>query len=147
MSGLAVLIPFYDAIRPLMPTFTELRQEATLEKEKEPEDIGLLEEIYCFEQRYAQEKASSSSKHNAFGTFQGRPEGNGTTNSNNVPKGNHSNDEQPYRTNLDCLCGQKHRFRKCPYVNPAVRPTTWSPDATIQARFDGSLPPASGSTQ
>lgn len=42
----------------------------------------------------------------------------------------------------DCFCGQIHRFKQCPYVNPAVQRAGWVPDPTVQARFDGTMHPA-----
>ena len=69
LNGLAILIPFYNTVRPLMPMFTEYRQQTTLEMESK--DIDILTEIYHFEQCYAQEKTTFSKHHNVFATFQG----------------------------------------------------------------------------
>ena len=41
----------------------------------------------------------------------------------------------------DCLCGQTHRFKDCPYVDPAHRPAHWVADPNIAARFTAPLPP------
>lgn len=127
LNGLALLIPFYDAVRPLMPIFTEYRQQMTLQEESKAIDIS--KEVYLFEQRYNQDK-STSRQHSAFATFQGRQEGNGQSNSSKPRQNN-----QP-----TCLCGAQHRFRQCAYVNPTLRPPGWTPDLTIQARFDSPKP-------
>ncbi|EED22755.1 hypothetical protein TSTA_062420 [Talaromyces stipitatus ATCC 10500] len=34
-----------------------------------------------------------------------------------------------------CLCGQKHQFEDCPYVNPAKRPKDWESDISIEEKF------------
>lgn len=127
VSKFNTVVRFHEAVYQLMPMYTTIRQEAF--KDIEPERINLLDEIYRFEQRYALERIDTP-KYSVFGTFQGRAEGNGLNNSKSQ-----SNQRTDKRN--DCLCGDQHRFRKCPYVNPAVRPHGWAPLPAIQARFDG----------
>ncbi|KAF2628803.1 hypothetical protein BU25DRAFT_409834, partial [Macroventuria anomochaeta] len=35
-----------------------------------------------------------------------------------------------------CLCGDKHKFKDCPYVNHSLRQRHWMPDSSIQRKFD-----------
>ena len=39
------------------------------------------------------------------------------------------------RREITCLCGNKHRFQACPYVNSSLRSANWRPDPRIEARF------------
>lgn len=124
VNKMQALIHFHGAIQPIMPMFAAIRSAATINCSED--QIDLPNEIHQFEQQYAIHKAQSLKQHNAFGIFQGRSEGNGSSNSK-APK------RTDKRTN--CLCGANHRFTGCPYVNPASRPAGWTPDPTTQAKF------------
>jgi hypothetical protein len=36
----------------------------------------------------------------------------------------------------DCLCGEPHRFKDCPYLIPGRQPQGWKPDPAIQERIE-----------
>jgi replicative superfamily II helicase len=36
----------------------------------------------------------------------------------------------------DCLCGEPHRFKDCPYLIPGRQPQGWKPDLAIQERIE-----------
>jgi hypothetical protein len=39
----------------------------------------------------------------------------------------------------NCFCGKKHWYKECCYVNPAIRPPDWKPNATITAKFEQAM--------
>ncbi|SLM34863.1 Ribonuclease H-like domain [Lasallia pustulata] len=39
----------------------------------------------------------------------------------------------------DCLCGWKHFYNECYYLNETTRPLSWSPNAETQARVDEAM--------
>ncbi|SLM34143.1 Ribonuclease H-like domain [Lasallia pustulata] len=39
----------------------------------------------------------------------------------------------------DCLCGWKHFYNECYYLNETTRPSSWSPNAETQARVDEAM--------
>jgi hypothetical protein len=39
----------------------------------------------------------------------------------------------------DCLCGEPHRFKDCPYLIPERQPEGWKPDPAIQERVETKL--------
>jgi hypothetical protein len=39
----------------------------------------------------------------------------------------------------DCLCGEPHRFKDCPYLIPEKQPQGWKPDPAIQERIETKL--------
>ncbi|ODM16170.1 hypothetical protein SI65_08604 [Aspergillus cristatus] len=131
VNKMQALIHFHGAIQPIMPMFTAIRSAATINCSED--QIDLPNEIHQFEQQYTIHKAQSPKQHNAFGIFQDRSEGNGSSNSK-APK---RADKQ-----TNCLCGTNHRFTGCPYVNPASRPAGWTPDPTTQAKFSQPKHPA-----
>jgi hypothetical protein len=51
-------------------------------------------------------------------------------------QGRDSNGDKVYG---DCLCGNPHRFKDCPYFMRKARPASWNPDPTIQAKIDQKL--------
>src|SRR5699024_1418598 len=79
VNKMQALIHFHGAIRPLMPMSAAIRSAATIDCSED--QIDLPNEIHQFEQQYAIHKAQSLKPHNAFGIFQGRSEGNGSSNS------------------------------------------------------------------
>lgn len=119
-----------------MPRFTEVHKGSFFMKEEEEKNIYRV--IVDFESELALGKDSLDQ---IFGTFQGQIQGNETSNglTENAENGQ-LNCRKDKRS--DCFCGQIHRFRQCPYVNPTVRSTDWVPDPAVQARFDGSMHPA-----
>ena len=127
----ALLVPFYEAGRPKLDTFVSIKQMELMKRATA--ELDVLEEICQYEDRYKSEYKAI--KRNAYGTFQGRKEGNGSSNSTKTPNSSH-----PKRKD-DCLCGQTHRFKDCPYVDPAHRPAHWVADPNIAARFTAPLPP------
>jgi hypothetical protein len=38
--------------------------------------------------------------------------------------------------NINCLCGETHRFINCLYVNPAKRGSGWRADLDTKKKFD-----------
>jgi hypothetical protein len=38
--------------------------------------------------------------------------------------------------NINCLCGEAHRFINCPYVNPEKRSSGWRADPDTKKKFD-----------
>jgi hypothetical protein len=51
-------------------------------------------------------------------------------------------DQQPQEGDheeRDCLCGESHRFKDCPYLIEGKRPAGWTPDHDTQERIKGKL--------
>ena len=48
-------------------------------------------------------------------------------------KGTFTNKPEPPH---DCICGKKHWYRYCYYLNRAIRPPGWKPNPTIEAKFE-----------
>ncbi|KAI0570303.1 hypothetical protein Alg215_11137, partial [Pyrenophora tritici-repentis] len=46
-----------------------------------------------------------------------------------------SQDTDKFRK-INCLCGEKHRFIDCPYVNSAKRSSGWKADSDMKKKFD-----------
>jgi len=63
-----------------------------------------------------------------------------TSNTSNGPRpslqGRDSNGDKVYG---DCLCGEPHRFKDCPYLMRKARTTGWKPDPMIQTKIDDKL--------
>ena len=120
---------FFDAIEPILPMQVVVKKSTA--RNLSNDQINLSGIIIEFEQEYAVFKAKSAKpKGSIFGIFQGISEGDGKSNSNHA---NNVNNGSHQKLKNDCICGSKHRFDSCPYVNPAVRQAGWSPNAAIQA--------------
>jgi len=39
----------------------------------------------------------------------------------------------------DCVCGEDHRFKECPYLVDSKRPPNWKPDSAIQQQIEEKL--------
>jgi len=39
----------------------------------------------------------------------------------------------------DCLCGEPHRFKDCPYLINGKQPQGWKPDPEIQKQIEAKL--------
>ena len=132
VNKMQALMQFFDAIEPILPMQVVVKKSTA--RNLSNDQINLSGIIIEFEQEYAAFKAKSTKpKGSIFGTFQGRSEGDGKSNSNNA---NNVNNGSRQKLKNDCICGSKHRFDSCPYVNPAVRQAGWTPNAAIQAQFD-----------
>ena len=70
---------------------------------------------------------AKSANHGAFpATFQGETLGN-----TQADKGNKKTNE--------CLCGEMHRFKDCPYIVESVRPVGWKPNKDTQQLVEGKI--------
>jgi hypothetical protein len=61
----------------------------------------------------------------AFATFQGQSD-----------QGHNQRQQSRTKSRNDYLCGEKHLFSACPYVNESIRPKDWKPSIEILQRFD-----------
>ena len=63
-----------------------------------------------------------------------------TTKTNTTEEGSGQNKKTQFQSQLqpprNCLCGKKHWYKECYYVNPAIRPPEWKPNAKIEAKFE-----------
>lgn len=48
-------------------------------------------------------------------------------------------DQEGDHKKRDCLCGEPHRFKDCPYLIREKRPPDWIPDQEIQERIKGKM--------
>lgn len=141
VNNMQAMMQFIDAIEPILPMQVVVKKSTA--KSLSSTEINLPAIILDFEQEYASFKAKSAKpKGSVFGTFQGQPEGDGKSNSDNGKSNSDGKSNTHQKQKNDCICGSKHRFDNCPYVNPASRQAGWTPDASIQARFDQPQAPA-----
>ena len=127
----ALLIPFYEAGHPKLDTFVSIKQMELMKRVTAKLDV--LKEICQYEDCYKSEYKAI--KHNAYGTFQGQKEGNGSSNSTKTPNSSHP------KCKDNCLYGQTHHFKNCPYVDPTHHPAHWVANPNIAACFTAPLPP------
>ncbi|EED12020.1 hypothetical protein TSTA_000920 [Talaromyces stipitatus ATCC 10500] len=71
-----------------------------------------------------------------IGTFDKRDIAMATLNGkSDQPEDNKKSQMRSKLKDKTCLCGQKHQFEDCPYVNPAKRPKDWESDISIEEKF------------
>jgi len=81
-------------------------------------------EKYRNYRRVNQALSTSKASHSAFATFQDEQP---STEPSERPK------------SMRCLCGEDHRFEKCPYLIDFLRSPDWKPDPEIQKRIKEKL--------
>jgi hypothetical protein len=108
---------FLAAIHTTASGFSDYWQNRLIAQETIPDFYGLIQQYREFQASVPNQKASSS--HGAFG-----PTLNGKT-----PEGKRS----------PCLCGDDHRFSKCPYLIPQERPQGWKANSTKEQKVQEAL--------
>jgi hypothetical protein len=119
---------FLDSLSTLAPDFVALYDMQVAQV-----NIPAFKEILRVFRNWRRNRATrpkAQIQHSAFGaSFQGLD-----SNGNPVDK---SGDTPPSRTL--CLCGRKHPWHRCFYLNRDIRPSWWRPNAYIQSSIDKKL--------
>jgi hypothetical protein len=108
---------FLIAINPRTPSFSNYWQNRLISQETIPDFYSLIQQYREFQASVSNQKLPAS--HRAFGP---------TLNSR-TPEGKRS----------PCLCGNNHRFSKCPYLIPQERPQGWKANSTIEQKVQEAL--------
>ena len=92
------------------------------------EKLDQYELVDAFRHHRAQMSVKKGASHGAFATaggatLQGQPEAKPPTPS--------PAEEKKKKGKDDCICGEKHRFNKCPYLLESAQPDGWTPDPAI----------------
>ena len=119
------LYDFLNAIRYVDAGFVTGREGVIEERIRKNEGLPTVHDMieeYRNHLRILQvgKKSSYSSTHTAFATFQGEP-------------------SNGHRTKRDCLCGEVHSFKQCPYMIEGLRTAGWTPNERIEKEIEEKL--------
>jgi hypothetical protein len=118
---------FLRAISKTAPEFAIFWRNEIAKKEKKKKTTPTLNEIIeeFRDHRRHLGKEEDRANHSAFSTtFQGQPQ-------------KETKEETPKKK--DCLCGEPHRFKSCPYLIKERQPQGWKPDPAIEERIKAKM--------
>ena len=108
-KGTRAIQDFLDAISNIAPEFAGYWANKLLEDEKI--------EFYNIIQKFREFRQGTASRRNQHGAFAASFQG----------------------ARRDCLCGKKHRFQDCYFLNESKRPENWRPDPKIMKTIEEKL--------
>ena len=101
--------------------------EDRLFKEQPLPDFYGLVERFRNHHRLTEARKGKSTQASFSATFQGQPL------DDPKPKEPQNQQKPP------CVCGDFHRYAKCPYLNESARQANWKPNPTVQQKVDNKL--------
>lgn len=124
---------FLHAIENQAPTFAEVHEMAMSTAPPETDYEALLFTVIEQYRHHARLKESKKGKSPASNSAFAADE-------NKKPKsGRNSSFRGEDQSPPPCVCGQKHWFTECSYLNEDKRSTDWKPNATTQKKVDEAL--------
>jgi hypothetical protein len=127
IQGTRPLFDIANAIKTRMPGFYNVWYFNIREESKRPAPTTTVRELLSNLKDYLRDNESQpppKGRNTAFATFQ-----------NQSNQSNQSNRSLP-----PCVCGMKHWYAECFYINPAIRKSGWTPkpevERAIQAKID-----------
>ena len=109
-------------------------------KNTESESLNIHECIRIY--REMMPKSTSRSTHAVFGATLGAEQLDNPESSQSVPSDKKSSERRKTSKSEEqkkCVCGRRHFFSKCYYLNSSIAPEQWKPHETTQARIIANL--------
>jgi hypothetical protein len=127
------LYDFLDALRSYDMAYVSGREAILADRIERKDSLPTVKDLlenYRNHLRTTKARTTNGSSHTAFATLQGTP-----------PENSESEQQQQEKQNptprfSDCLCGETHKFKDCPYLIEELRGVGWVPNEEIKRRID-----------
>lgn len=133
---------FLHAIEKIAPTFAEMH-EIVMDSTIVNFDTQLLTTIEKFRHHTRLREArntKASTSNSAFAAAASSDEGNKENNNNNRPTSSRASSFRGGNQHAPpCICGSKHWFSECNYLNEERRPANWKPNEDIQKKVNDAM--------